>query len=186
MNLPDATRKMLRSEKGQTLIELTLMFPFLLLLLYGTIEISTAISAYHTLTGVTREGANLTARGENPDIALDAIVASNSPTITSTNSAQWEIIYSKIEQDPAIPCAAPPCVYIITDQKNRGGLGQGSQIGGVGSTVTIPGTDSINPAQTFHAFEAYYDYGPNVFSFVGSSLNKIFYDRGIFTEVSGS
>jgi hypothetical protein len=186
MNLPNGTDQVLRSEKGQALIELTLMFPFLLLLLYGTIEIATAISAYHTLTGITREGANLTSRGETPDTALDAIVASSAPTITAANSAQWHIIYSKIVQDPSIPCTAAPCTYIIESQKDRGGLGQGSQLGGVGATVTIPGTDSINPGQTFHAFEAYYDYGPNVFSFVGSSLNKIFYDRGIFTDVSGS
>ena len=55
----------------------------------------------------------------------------------------------------------------------------------MGDTVTISGMNNIAPNQTFHVIEVYYDYGPNVITFVGNSfINKIFYDRTIFTNVS--
>jgi hypothetical protein len=42
----------------------------------------------------------------------------------------------------------------------------------------------VNPGQTFQAIEVYYDYTPNVMTYVGSSLiNKTFYERSIFTDV---
>ena|SRR5919106_409461 len=190
MNRLTFTLKPIGSQKGQALIELTLLFPILVLLLYGTIEVANVISIYQTLAHTSREGANLISRGTNPDVALDVIITAAAPTIQNTNSAQWKIIYSQITQKTTIPCPPPtPCTYEISSsspssQIERGALGQSSQIGGPGDIVTIPGIQDVKAGQTFEAIEVYFDYGPNIMTFVGNNINNIFYDRTIFTRVS--
>jgi hypothetical protein len=76
----------------------------------------------------------------------------------------------------------------VTDQRIRGNLAQNSKIGlPNGTDILIDGIADVDPGQTFHAVEVYYDYTPNVMTYVGSSLvNKIFYERTIFTDVSGN
>jgi hypothetical protein len=180
------TDKMLRSTSGQSLVELTLIVPFMLLLVYGVVEVGSVISTYLTLTHTTREGANLTSRGTLPNTALDAIIASAAPTIRNNNFGQWRVIYSHLIQNPALPCPPKPCTYEVESQIIRGSLSHGSQIGLVGQTVNIPGIQDVDPNQTFHAIEIFYDYGPDALTFIGNSINKIFYERTIFTNVSSS
>jgi hypothetical protein len=180
-------RKISRSQKGQTLIELTLIFPLMILLAYGAIEVGSVISTYLTITHTSREGANLASRGETPNNTLDAIIASSAPTIRGNNVSQWRIIYSEIEQREGEPCN-PSCTYEIKTQLIRGNLAQNSKIGSEGAVANsnLPELDNVAPGQIFHAIEVYYDYEPNIVTFVGRSLNKMFYDRTIFTNVSGA
>jgi hypothetical protein len=177
-------KKTIQSKKGQSLIELTLLFPLMLLMVYGVVEVGQIISTYLTLTHTTREGANLTSRGTPPDTALDAIIAAANPTIRDDNKSQWRIIYSEIVQTPFQPCPPTPC-YEIKEQIIRGDMGQTSKIGAVGDPVTIPGVDNVGPGQIFKVIEVFFDYGPNVITFIGNNIDKIFYDRTIFTKVDG-
>ena len=178
-------KKIIRSKKGQSLIELTLLFPLMLLLVYGVVEVGQIISTYLTLTHTSREGANLTSRGTLPNTALDAIILAAAPTIRDDNLEQWRIIYSQIVQSPGIPCPPTPCTYEIDAQIIRGNFAHSSKIGGVGATVTIPGVENVGPGQTFKVIEVFYDYGPNVITFIGNNMDKTFYDRTIFTKVDG-
>jgi len=177
--------KRISSDHGQALVELTLISPLLLLLTYGSIEVASFISAYINLTHTTREGANLTSRGTDPNTALDAIISAAAPTIRNDNSSHWKIIYSKIVQDPAIPCANPPCTYKVSSQIVRGSMAGASKIGAVNQTVTVPGIDNVRPGQTFHAIEIFFDYRSTILTFVGNEINPTIYDRTIFTNVSG-
>ena len=183
-----SVNKIIRSKKGQSLIELTLFFPLMLVLVYGVVEIGQIISTYLTLTHTTREGANLSSRGTPPDTALDAIIAAANPTIRNDNLEQWRIIYSEIIQRPGIPCPPTPCTYEIDAQIIRGNFAHSSKIGGVGTDVTpsnLPGITNVGPGQTFKVIEVFYDYGPNVITFIGNNMDKTFYDRTIFTKVDG-
>jgi len=180
-------KKHLCSKRGQALVELTLITPLMLLLVFGVVEIGSLISTYLTLTHTTREGANLTSRGEDPNDAIDAIKAAASPTIRANNSPQWRIIYTRIVQDPNVECTTAPCNYIVDDQITEGDLDQDSVLGTSKGTIInekIDGVDSVKPNQIFHSIEVYYDYGPNVISFVGKGFNTLLYDRTIFTNVS--
>ena len=56
-------KRRLCQQKGQALIELTLIVPLMVLLAFGAIEVGSVISTYLTLTHTTREGANLASRG---------------------------------------------------------------------------------------------------------------------------
>ncbi|MCX6049134.1 MAG: pilus assembly protein [Chloroflexi bacterium] len=50
-------RHLLRREQAQSVIELALLLPFLLLLILGTIEIGRSFRIYMTLNNAAREGA---------------------------------------------------------------------------------------------------------------------------------
>jgi hypothetical protein len=161
----------------------------MLLLVFGVVEVGSVISTYLTLTHTTREGANLASRGTKPDDALAAIILAAAPTIRNDNLAQWKIIYTKIGPGPAPapapPCAKAPCDYVVGN-KTQGSLSEDSELGPLGTTVNskLLALDDVAPNQTFHAIEVFYDYGPDVKTFVGNSINKLFYDRTVFTNVS--
>jgi Flp pilus assembly protein TadG len=194
MRTSSTPSRLIRSKRGQTLIELTLIFPLMLALVYGAVEIGSVISTYLTITHTTREGANLTSRGTDPNTALDAIKAAAAPTIRDSNVAQWKITYSRIVQNPAVPCPPTPCNYIIDTAANGrvalGSYSQTTKLGTVGSRVTdamLPGIDNVAPNQIFHAIEVYYNYTPDVMTYIGKDLiNDIFYERTVFTDVSGN
>jgi len=186
MNAAVSLKKIIQSKKGQSLIELTLMFPLMLLMVYGVVEVGQIISTYLTLTHTTREGANLASRGTPPNTALDAIILAADPTIRNDNLSQWRIIYSEIIQKEGIP--GPPYTYEISAQIPRGNFAHSSKIGALGAEVTtdnLPGIGSVGPGQTFMVIEVFYDYGPNVITFIGNNIDKTFYDRTIFTKVDG-
>ena len=184
--MENVMKKILRSNKGQSLVELTMVAPLMILMTFGVIEVGQIISVYLGLTQTTREGANLVSRGEDPSVALDTVVTASAPSIRTNNQNQWKIIYTKITQKPGIPCPPPqPCTYEVSQQITRGNYNQTSQIGRIKDVVTLPGINNVKAGQIFHTMEAFYDYGPNVVTFVGNGLNKNFYDRTIFTDVSG-
>jgi TadE-like protein len=191
--MPGSIQKIFRSKKGQSLVELALITPLMLLLVFGVVEVGQVISTYLTITHTTREGANLTSRGTNPNIALAAIKTAAAPTIRDDNLGQWRIIYSRLVQHPTAGCT-PSCTYIIDPNPQNpgnipgqiplGNFNQPSQLGNIGDTVTIPGVQDVGPGQTFHAIEVYYDYGPSAITFIGNNINQTFYERSIFTNVS--
>ena len=81
---------------------------------------------------------------------------------------------------------AAPCDYVVEEQLTQGSLGENSKLGPVGTIVNtrLDPLDDVAPNQKFHSVEVFYDYGPNVMTFVGTNMNKLFYDRTIFTNVS--
>lgn len=185
-------RSRLGSQKGQSLIELSLIAPLMIFLAYGAIEVGQVISTHLTMTHTSREGANLVSRGTLADDALTAIIASASDTFKTSNQANWKIIYSKVTQDITIPCPNPPttpCTYRINSQLTRGLLVKNSKLsstGAVNEIVTIPGISGVIAGQTFQVIEVYYNYLPYIVTYVGRGINTDFYDRTIFTNVSGS
>ncbi len=178
-------KRIVRSKKGQAIMELTFIVPIMLALVYGSVEIGQMISAYLTITHTTREGANLTSRGALPNTALDAVITAAAPLVRNNNQSQWRIIYSQITQQPGIPCPPKPCRYRVESQILRGNWSQTSKIGlPNGSDIVIPGIQDVDPGQTFHAVEVFFDYTPNVMTYIGTQyMNKNFYERSIFTNV---
>ena len=195
----------LRNQRGQALIELSLIVPLMVLLAFGAVEVGSVISTYLTITHTTREGANLASRGgglpisinganySSPDDVLDTIISAAAPTMRATNQAQWRVIYSKVRRDNT-PCLNPPCNYIVETaaggQITRGNLSKQSKLGtATGTPISpsaLPGIENVKDNQTFHVFEVFYDYAPSIITFVGKGINTDFYDRTIFTDVSGT
>jgi hypothetical protein len=189
----------MRSKKGQSLIELSFIAPIMIALTYGAIEIGSVISTYLTLTHTVREGANLVSRGTPVDLtgpdndALDTIITAAGSTLSTTNQAQWRIIYSRIVRDTTVPCPAEPCKYMVDTkpggQLTRGNLNKQSKLGAPdGSQLSqsvLPGIQNVKDGQTFHVFEVFYNYAPNIITYIGKTIDSNFYERAIFTNVSG-
>jgi hypothetical protein len=173
--------------------------PLMVALAYGALEVGQVISTYLTLTHTTREGANLVSRGTPVDLpgpsndALDTIIAAAGSTLSTTNQAQWRIIYSRVVRDPAVPCPAEPCKYMVDTKLGgqiiRGNLNKQSKLGTPnGSQIppsVLPGIENVKDGQVFHVFEIFYDYAPNILTYIGKGIKTDFYDRTIFTNVSG-
>jgi Flp pilus assembly protein TadG len=198
--------RILRNQKGQSLIELSLIVPLMVLLAYGAVEVGSVISTYLTLTHTTREAANLASRGGGmpidlnganynaPNDVLDTVISAAAPTLTGTNQAQWRVIYSKVVRNETACNPGDPCEYIVDQDADgrfvRGNLNKQSKLGPQNGTPipqsVLPGIQNVKDSQTFHVFEIFYDYSPNIITFVGKGINTDFYDRTIFTDVSGN
>jgi Tfp pilus assembly protein PilW len=186
--------RMLRSKKGQSLIELMLIAPLMMALTFGAIEVGSVISTYLTMSHTTREGANLASRGTPPAQALAAIVAAAAPTLSTGNQAQWRIIYSRIIPDPLNQPAAEPYNFIVDTAFDgqlsaaTGTLSKASKLGTPGTPVTqaiLPGIQNVK-LQKFHVIEVFFDYAPSIITYVGRGINTDLYERTIFTDVGGS
>lgn len=216
-----ALSKTIRSSRGQALVELTLTLPLLIILGLGAIEFSNIINAHLVLTHMTREGANLTSREDetkgSPEwkLAIDgdmaAVIDAASPVISSSNPAQWQLIYSMIVWDNVLGASCGnlnasagggPDRYVIergtsrygsnSPDWNPNGLPLGpSKIGDNTdcASAKLTGIKDMPPLQTLHAVEVFYNYDPSILTpvgnFIGSITGNQFYSRTIFTDVSG-
>ncbi len=59
-----ASRRRQARDRGATAVEFALLFPLLMLIVFGTIDFGRALNAQITLTQAAREGARLDALGE--------------------------------------------------------------------------------------------------------------------------
>jgi len=201
----EKVKRIIRSKKGQGLIELGLALPILLLLSLGAIEIANMIDARLVLSHLTREGANMISLGPppTPDEALEAIIDASCPLISNgptgpptfcppENTDRWRIIYSRIGPNPAATDT-----YVIREQVV---MGSGSVVAekrvcpecGLldfpscgASCITpsnVPNLDEITSGGTFNVIEVFYEYQPTtpVSNFGVGLGNLTFYERSIF------
>lgn len=75
-----------RNEQGQAVVEMALVLPVLLLILFGIVEFGRVFNAYLVVTQAAREGARLGAVGAT-DSEIVAEVQSASPTLDSAKVA---------------------------------------------------------------------------------------------------
>ncbi|MCK5483082.1 MAG: pilus assembly protein, partial [Gemmatimonadetes bacterium] len=64
-----------RSDSGQGIVEFALALPVILVILLGMIEFSNAYDRVHGLAGLSREGANIAARGTALSEVLTTVMA---------------------------------------------------------------------------------------------------------------
>jgi len=64
-----------RSDSGQGIVEFALSLPIILMILLGMVEFSNAYDRIHGLAGLSREGANIAARGTALSEVLTTVMA---------------------------------------------------------------------------------------------------------------
>ena len=95
---PATSRIPWRNESGQSMVELSLILLILVVLAYGLMDFCTAIYEKQVIVNLTREGANLSARGSGESTAqimtnaLAAIIQEATPLNLSTNSTSGLLI----------------------------------------------------------------------------------------------
>lgn len=67
--------RLLRSDSGQGVAEFALVLPVILIILLGMVEFSHAYDRVHGLAGLSREGANIAARGTALGEVLSTVTA---------------------------------------------------------------------------------------------------------------
>jgi len=70
----------MRKDSGQSLVELALVLPLLVLLTLGTYDVALAMRTKNTLINLSREGANLALRGSRTVADLQTVMTSLAAT----------------------------------------------------------------------------------------------------------
>jgi Flp pilus assembly protein TadG len=74
-----------RAAQGQSLVELAIILPVLLMLALGVVDFARAIQFNNILVAMSREGANLSARtSEPPQDIITALVSTAEPLVMNT------------------------------------------------------------------------------------------------------
>jgi len=110
--------------KGQSLVEMAIITPLLLLLFIGVLEVGWAIRSYIVLLNADREATRFAARGqyldfgqtERADIGYDFVAAHTLDTMSEqldfdvlSEDPNATLIVSHYLVDTGKPCADPPC-----------------------------------------------------------------------------
>jgi Flp pilus assembly protein TadG len=103
-----ASRRRQARDRGATAVEFALIFPLLMLIVFGTIDFGRALNAQITLTQAAREGARLDALGEpnvvtqtqgaatglSPvDVTVTACPVGSSPTANAVVNVSYQFSF---------------------------------------------------------------------------------------------
>lgn len=78
-------RKLCVDRDGQSLAEFALVLPILMVIMLGMIELGHAYGRIHALAQISREGANIAARGEPPANVLNVVMFNGNDIALSAN-----------------------------------------------------------------------------------------------------
>ncbi len=113
-------------QKGQSLVELAIITPLLLMLMLGMVEVGAALRSYMVVSAANREAARFAARGRYGNdaiaqVAIDAM-ADQLPVEASGPEANVSVIITtiSIHKDPEpTPAVDPPQVITGTTETSR-------------------------------------------------------------------
>jgi Flp pilus assembly protein TadG len=127
-----------QSNRGQSLIEFTLVLPLLLVTVLGVVEVSYALLDQHIVTKLTREGSNLISRNTALGHAATAIRTMSSRPVNLDDGSK--LIFSVVRNIPTIG-AANYDKAILAQRYEYGNLAKSSTIRTAGSPSFGPGPE---------------------------------------------
>jgi hypothetical protein len=148
-----------------------MVLPLILFLLLGMLEIGNALAVSHTLSRLSREGANIASRGTSLDTVL---------TVMATNGSDIQLgrrggsVVSKV--------AVRSDGILVLDQVITPGLEDRSRIGTIGSNPVSFASYGLEAGNTHYVVEIFYHYRPitpfaRLFE---SALPDPIYERAVF------
>lgn len=173
-----------RNESGQATVELSLILLVLVILAYGLMDFCTAIYEKQVIVNLTREGANLSARGSGGSPAqimtnaLDAIIQEAAPLNLSTNSTSGLLILTA-----ATNSNGKATGFFIRQQLKSGKLSASSKVGsGVGASATLPSSIVAQAGHVIYIAEIYYKFNAPapLQNLIHAKLTNQFYDVAYF------
>jgi Flp pilus assembly protein TadG len=130
-----------QSERGQSLIEFSLVLPLLLVTVLGVVEVSYALLDQHIVTKLTREGSNLISRSTALGDAVTALRTMSTRPVDLDDGSR--LILSVVRNVPTIG-AANYNKAILAQRYAYGNLSKSS-------TILTAGTPSFGPGPEYSA-----------------------------------
>lgn len=151
---------------GQSLVELALVLPLLLLLALGVFDFSRAIQANNIISNMSREGANLASRSTIlPQQIMSSLASTAQPLAMSTNGAMY--MTQVTGGVNGVPTVQPPqSVWGNTS----GGLNSRINLTNVAPTL---GTITMAEGDSVYIFEVIYRYNSLFIPSYSSTLYSV-------------
>lgn len=164
-------RDLWRREDGAEFVELVLVLPVLLVVAFGVIELGNVFEKAHAMTALSREGANIAARGT----ALDTVAA-----VTMANGASIGLdarggtIVSRIVVEGG--------TAFVRNQVASSGLVGKSRIGDLNDPASGFGGVGLQDGQELFAVEILYDHreATPLSRFIGAVVPDTMYTKAVF------
>ena len=164
------------------MVEFCFILLTLIVLAYGLMDFCVAIYEKQLIVNLTREGANLSARGSggSPEQvmtnALDAIMQEATPLNLSTNSPSGLLILTSVTNNPS--------GYFVKQQLKSGLLSAQSKVGrsGVGGSAVLPNSIVAQPGHYVYVAEIFYKFNvpAPLKTLINISITNQFYDVAYF------
>ncbi len=142
-----AFRAVRRDQQGQSLVEFALVLPLLLLIMFGVVELGNALSVSLSMAAVSREGANIAARGTSPDTVLTVVLGNGSDINLADHGGA---IVSRIEMTDG--------EALIVGQWASAGCGCTSRLAMKGKPAMGLGNLGLIDSSVHFAVEVFYNY----------------------------
>ena len=161
------------AEKGQALVEFSLVAILFLLVIFGIIDFGRAVYSQMIVAHLAREGANLASRGTSLSDSVKAVIASASPLDFSPGGAGF-VVVTRISKSGA--------TTTVTEQKSGGGSAQTSKMGSQGNNATNVPAGLPAPNESLYVSEVFYKFSPitPIGSMLGVALPSVLYDAAYF------
>jgi hypothetical protein len=162
-------------QRGIAVVEMALILPIMLVMLFGIIEFGRIVLIRQVMINVSREAANLASRGTPLDEAILAVQMSSSPLDLG---ADGYVILTEVVRDGAGAAR-------VRRQTASGAHPGGSRVGGVlGGLANLPATPTPIPPADGSLFVAEVFYHAETITplgdLVGTFVNETFYDSAYF------
>ena len=162
-------RHLFRCQRGQSLVEIAISLPLLLIVFLAMVELSHAYDMVHGMGSISREAANIASRGAT--LAEASTVALNNGRDLGVNT-RGGVVVSRIEFAGSTPR--------VREQITTSGYG--SRLGGVNQSVTALNRAGYSSGTDVYAVEVFLRYEPitPVGQWLSGLMPNVLYQRAVF------
>ena len=163
--------RLLRSDSGQGVAEFALALPVILVVLLGMVEFSHAYDRVHGLAGLSREGANIAARGSALDEVLTTVVANGETLDMAGNGG---VIVSRVVVEDGQP--------VVMAQVASEGYETYSRIAEADVAADWIAMAGFAEGSTHYTVEVFLTYEPvtPLAGLVEAMVPSVLYERAVF------
>ena len=163
--------RLARDERGQDVVELTILLPLLLLIVFGIIEFGSLIDSQHAMSYLTREGANIASRGAPLGDVLTVMLENGSEIGLDERGG---VIVTRVRVEESVP-------EVVAQVASNGYVGA-SRLGGPGDQIASLLGGSLGEGSSVHVVEIFY-LRPMLTpfaNFFSGTVPEPMYDRSVF------